>query len=81
MIQYGDGVLVQVTPMKRTLASSNPNAPAAISKGMRAVKLCSNKILQFLTGCLLTQVVLYNGRKTVVVEYLNRVAYQVNTYS
>jgi len=29
---------------------SNPNALAAVSKGMRAVKLCTNKILQFLTG-------------------------------
>jgi len=28
----------------------NPNALAAVSKGMRAVKLCTNKILQFLTG-------------------------------
>jgi len=26
------------------------NALAAVSKGMPAVKLCSNKILQFLTG-------------------------------
>ena len=29
---------------------SNPNALAIISKGMWTVKLCSNKILQFLTG-------------------------------
>jgi len=40
---------------------------------VRAVKLCTNKILQFLTGGAaawkfrLTQVDLYNGRKTVVV--------------
>jgi len=39
---------------------------------MQAVKLCSIKILQFLTrdatsGVCLVQVVLYNGRKTVVV--------------
>jgi len=32
---------------------------------MWAVKLCSNKILQ--CRCRLTQVVLYNGRKTVAV--------------
>jgi len=29
---------------------SNANELVAISKGLRAVKLCSNKILQFLTG-------------------------------
>jgi len=35
---------------------------------MLAAKLCTNKILQFLTGGAgLTQVDLYNGRKTVVV--------------
>jgi len=28
----------------------NPNVLVAVSKGMRAVKLCTNKILQFLTG-------------------------------
>jgi len=28
----------------------NPNVLVAISKGMQAVKLCTNKILQFLTG-------------------------------
>jgi len=28
----------------------NPNALAAVNKGMQTVKLCSNKILQFLTG-------------------------------
>jgi len=28
----------------------NPNALVAVSKGMWAVKLCINKILQFLTG-------------------------------
>jgi len=38
------------TEYRRTLDSSNPNALVAISKGMRPVKLCSNKILQFLTG-------------------------------
>jgi len=39
----------------------NPNVLVAISKGMPAVKLCINKILQFLM-----QVDLYNGRKTVL---------------
>jgi len=34
---------------------------------MRAIKLCSSKILEFLLGCRLTQVVVYNGHKTVVV--------------
>jgi len=28
----------------------NPNALVVVSKGMWAVKLCTNKILQFLTG-------------------------------
>ena len=29
---------------------ANPNALVAVRKGMWAVNLCSNKILQFLTG-------------------------------
>ena len=43
----------------------NSNAPIAVSDGMQAVTLCSNKILQFLKDleCQLTYVVLYNGRK------------------
>jgi len=42
---------MEVTHLRRTLVSSpNPNALVAVSKGMRAVKLCSNKILQFLNG-------------------------------
>jgi len=44
----------------------NPNALVAVGKGMRAVKLCNNKILQFLTGGAVP-VDLYNGRKTFVV--------------
>jgi len=37
--------------LRRTPASSPyANALVAVSKGMRAVKLCTNKILQFLTG-------------------------------
>jgi len=44
----------------------NPNVLVAVGKGMRAVKLCNNKILQFLTGGAVP-VDLYNGRKTVVV--------------
>jgi len=44
----------------------NPNALVAVGKGTRAVKLCNNKILQFLTGGAVP-VDLYNGRKTVVV--------------
>ena len=39
---------MRVTPL-RTLMP-NPYALVAISKGMWAVKLCSNKILQFLGG-------------------------------
>jgi len=41
----------------------------AVSKGMWAVKLCTNNILQLSGGwrCRLTQVDLYNGRKTGVV--------------
>jgi len=39
------------TQLKRTQASlPNLNALVAVSKGMRAVKLCTNKILHFLTG-------------------------------
>ena len=46
-----DGVeMVQVIPLRRTLVSSNPNALVAVSKGTWAVKLCSDKVLQFLTG-------------------------------
>ena len=53
--------MVHVIPIKRTLTFS--------PSGMRATKLCSNKILHFLTGeGQLTQlVVLYSGHKTVVV--------------
>jgi len=40
---YGDSV-------DNTVELPNPNALVAISNGMRAVKLCNNKILQFLTG-------------------------------
>jgi len=44
--------MVQVTPLRRTLEHilRNPNALVAVSKLMQAVKLCSNKILQFLGG-------------------------------
>jgi len=45
--QYGTKT-VQVTPMRSLLP--NPNVLVAISKGMRALKLCSNKIFQFLTA-------------------------------
>ena len=40
--QYHWGKLWRLLP--------NPNVLVAISKGMRAVKLCCNKIIQFLTG-------------------------------
>jgi len=49
----------------------DPKALVAVSKGMRTVNLCTNKILQVLNWrCRLTQVdlyIVYNGRKTVVV--------------
>jgi len=47
--------------------NSNPDAVLAISKGVWAVKHCSIKIPQFLTGVpAIDQVVAYNGHKTVV---------------
>jgi len=58
---------VHVTPLKGTLASHYSNAIVAVSKGMQAVKVCSNKMLQFLTGVPANQVVLYNGCKMVIV--------------
>ena len=65
---------VQVTPLRRTLASSpNPNALVAISKGMRAVKLyffdetCSS----YLTVPA-KQVVLHNGSRIIVVKLESR---------
>ena len=51
------------------------HALVAVSTGMRAVKLCTNKILQFLTGGAgyVAQVALYNGCKmAVVVVYMPR---------
>jgi len=42
-IQIGDSV-------GSAVGKINLNLIAAASKGMQAVKLCSNKILQFLTG-------------------------------
>ena len=47
----------------------NPNALVAVSKGMRAAKLRTNKILQFFAGDTAQRRLsdLYNGRKTVIV--------------
>jgi len=42
---YGDGVDSMAQEN-----SPNPNVLAAISKSMQAVKFCSKKIFQFLTG-------------------------------
>ena len=43
------------------LSSSLPNVLVAVSKGTWPVKLCTNRILQFLTGgCQLSQVDRYN---------------------
>ena len=41
---YGDSAVENSSLLR------NPNALVAVSKGMWAVKLCTNKILQFLTG-------------------------------
>jgi len=48
MFPYDGKETVQVIPLRKTLP--NMNAIFAISKGVWAVKLCSNKILQCLTG-------------------------------
>jgi len=45
---YGDSVDNTVEKNSSRLFH-NPNALVAVSKGMWAVKLCANKILQFLT--------------------------------
>jgi len=45
----------------------NPSVLVAVSKGVQAVKLCSNKILQFLIGVPANAGCLYNGHKIVVV--------------
>ena len=43
--------MVHITPLRRTLPFlTNLNALVAISIGTRTVKLCSNKILQYITG-------------------------------
>jgi len=41
--------MVQVTPLSIWYLLPNLNALVAMSKGMRAVNLCSSKILQLLT--------------------------------
>ena len=49
----------------------NRNALVAIRKGMRAVKICTNKILLFFNWmCQIMQVDLYSGNKTVAVVLL-----------
>jgi len=51
-----------------------------VSKGMRAVKLCTNKILLlFNWRCRLTEVELYNGRKTVVVLFIKASRFLLTT--
>ena len=47
----------------------NPNALVAVSKGMQAAELCTNKILQFLTGgaCKLRLTLIMAVKKVVVV--------------
>jgi len=57
-LRYDGMEMVQVTPLFENFSILNPNALAAVIKGMWTVKLCSNKILQLLTrvpanvGCL-----------------------------
>jgi len=46
--RYGDSV--DNTVEENYSVFLNPNALVADSKGMRAVKLCTKEILQFLTG-------------------------------
>jgi len=50
--RYKDSVhkIVEENPRFQQKILLNPSAPVAASKGMRAVKLCTNKILQFVTG-------------------------------
>jgi len=45
---HGDRVDNTIDELQHLVPS--PNALVAASKGMWAVKLCTNKILQFLTG-------------------------------
>jgi len=47
--------------------SSNPSTLAAISRGMQVVKLASTKSCSSYCECRLTQVVLYNDCKMVVI--------------
>jgi len=47
---FGSSVVVTLFLLLLSRLLPNPNVLFAISKGMRAVKLCTNKILQFLTG-------------------------------
>jgi len=49
-IRYRDSVDNTVEENYSVFSLTWMNALVAISKGMRAVKLCTNKILQFLTG-------------------------------
>jgi len=59
---------VDKTVENSSVFSLTQNVLVAVSKGMRAVKLCTNKILAVLNWrCRLMQVDLYNGSKMVVV--------------
>jgi len=49
-IRYGDSVDNTVEENSSVFSLTNLNVLVAVSKGMWAVKLCINKILQFLTG-------------------------------
>ena len=50
VIRYGDSADNAVDVVVELQRLLNPNTLVAISKGMRAVKLCTNKILPFLAG-------------------------------
>jgi len=63
---YGGMEMVHISPLRSIYhLLSALNALAANNKGMWPVKLSSSKILNW--GCWLIQVILYNGRKMVVV--------------
>ena len=50
ILRHGDSVDTTVEENSGQHLLPNPYALVPVSKGMRAVKLCTHKILQFLTG-------------------------------
>jgi len=49
-LRYRDSVDNTVEENSNVFSLIGMRAPVAVSKGTQAVKLCTNKILQFLTG-------------------------------